>query len=84
MSNKQLYVSSECSTRTYFILSDTFKRPIEFKLHTAYNGEIKAKAAFEAAFYPCKVIEFIEPKEGMSYMAHAEIFTETGKVLCAK
>lgn len=65
-------------------MSDTFRRPIEFKLHASYNGIIKAKTAFEIAFYPVKVTSFLEPKEGMSYMAHAEVFTETGKVLCEK
>lgn len=78
MSKPQQYVAPGYSTRTYYILSDTFQRPHEFVLCTDYNGEIKAKTAFESAFHPCKVVQFIEPKEGMSYMKSPGVFNENG------
>lgn len=81
MSQTNTYVAPGYSTRVYYIISDTFKRPIEFKLLTDYNGEIKARSAFEAAYYPCKVVEFIEPKEGMSYMKGENTFDEKGAIV---
>ena len=78
MSQSTEYVSAEYSTRTYYVLSDTFNNPIEFKLHAKYNSERKAKEAFEIAFHPCKVVQFIQPKTGMAYMQSAEIFQENG------
>lgn len=81
MNTQSQYVSTECSTRVYYILTTTFRRPIEFKLCCTYNGRIKAQTAFEAAYWPVKVLEFIEPKEGMSFMESVELFDEHGKVI---
>jgi uncharacterized protein (DUF169 family) len=81
MSETSTYVDPAYSTRVYYILSDTFKRPIEFKLFTNYNSEAKARESFHSAFYPCKVVEFVTLREGMIYMAASETFDESGEVV---
>jgi hypothetical protein len=70
---------AEASIHTYYIQSDMFKRPFEFKLFATYNSKGKAREAFEAAFTGLKVVEFVTPKNGMELMSCNDVFDESGK-----